>query len=128
MARQILYHGTTPEAAREIERNGFRLPAVAPANGPGIYLTHSPEIARSYGPHVVAVQVTGKIASGRTSEDAAYEGVWNKSYKKDPKFFSHDGDAILQEAGFKGKTDEDGAKVIFDPSHVQFVSHHTPLV
>ena len=128
MSRQVLYHGTTPEAAREMERSGFKLPAVAPANGPGIYLTHSPEVARSYGPHVIAVQVTGRIAGSRTSDDAFYEAGWNKERKKDPQYFPHDGDHILKEAGFKGKTDDDGAKVIFDPSHVKFVSHHTPLV
>lgn len=123
MAKEY-YHGTTPEAAQAIEKEGFRLPETPAANGPGVYLSADPEVARSYGKAVVKVQVAGKIASERNSTDAAYEALWNRTRKQDPSSFPHDGDQILKESGFKGKTDDDGAKVVFDPQHVKFIGHH----
>lgn len=121
---KVYYHGTSPEAAQAIEREGFKLPKNPAANGPGVYLTDDPKVAESYGGSVVKVQVAGKLAGERTSTNAAYEAAWNKSTKQNPNVMPHDGDQILKEAGFKGKTDDDGAKVVFDPQHVKFIGHH----
>ncbi|CAB4124055.1 hypothetical protein UFOVP45_126 [uncultured Caudovirales phage] len=115
------FHGTTPEAAQAIEKEGFRLPKTPAANGPGVYLSDDPEVAKSYGPAVVKVQVSGRIASGRTSDDAFYRAAGNRISKLP---YDTDQDEILRDSGFKGKTDDDGAKVVFDPQHVKFVGHH----
>ena len=121
MSKQEFFHGTTHEAAAAIEREGFKLPETPAANGPGVYLTDNPEVAKSYGPAVVKVSVAGRIASGRTSEDAYFRAAGNRISKLP---YDTDQDEILKESGFKGKTDDDGAKVVFDPKHVQFTGHH----
>ena len=120
MAKEY-YHGTTPEAAQAIEKEGFRLPETPAANGPGVYLATDPEVAKSYGPAVVKVAVTGRIASARTSDDAFYYTARQRLSKAG---YDEDQHEYLQEQGFKGKTDDDGAKVVFDPQHVKFVGHH----
>lgn len=120
MAKEY-YHGTTPEAAQSIEKEGFRLPETPAANGPGVYLSDDPEVAKSYGGAVVKVQVAGRIAGSRTSEDAYFRAAGNRMSKLPYDTDQHE---ILQESGFKGKTDDDGAKVVFDPQHVRFIGHH----
>ena len=117
---QEFYHGTTPEAAEAISKEGFKLPKTPAANGPGIYLAKDPEMAKSYGPAVVKVQVTGRIAGSRTSDDAFWYSAGQRRRKAG---YDEDQDEVLKEQGFKGKTDDDGAKVVFDPAHVQYVSH-----
>jgi hypothetical protein len=114
------FHGTTPEAAEAISKEGFKLPDTPAANGPGIYLAKDPEVAKSYGPAVVKVQVAGKIASARTSDDAFYYSARQKMSKAG---YDEDQHEVLKEQGFKGKTDDDGAKVVFDPAHVKYISH-----
>lgn len=120
MAKEY-YHGTTPEAAKAIEKEGFRLPKTPAANGPGVYLSHDPEVAKAYGPSVVKVQVAGRIAGSRASEDAFYYAGRQRIMKAG---YDEDQHEVLKEQGFKGKTDDDGAKVVFDPQHVKFLGHH----
>jgi hypothetical protein len=115
------YHGTSHEAAQAIEKEGFRLPETPAANGPGVYLASDPEVAKSYGPAVVKVKVTGRIAGSRTSDDAYYYSARQRITKAG---YDEDQHEVLKEQGFKGKTDDDGAKVVFDPKHVQFIGHH----
>lgn len=131
---KIYYHGTSAEAAQAIEREGFKLPKNPAVSGPGVYLTDDPDVAKSYGPSVVKVAVKGRIASADTSLGAESEARDNaktvEALRKNGNEryvheFPTDPQKVLQDRGFKGRTDyDDGAKVVFDPKHVQFIGHH----
>jgi hypothetical protein len=50
-----LYHGTTPEAAEAIERDGFRSDKAAERQHGAVFLTPHRELAEQFGPSVLHV-------------------------------------------------------------------------
>lgn len=58
----VLFHGTSPENAESIMREGFRTDAEerhGKSGGEGVYLHHDPQEAAKYGPTMVVVRKGG---------------------------------------------------------------------
>lgn len=127
---KVFYHGTTPEAAEAISREGFSLEheANGRSGGQGIYLTSKPEVAREFGPAVVEVSLRKGVKINRGDSFAALTPPLNRHFKAartenpnlslDEFWTQHS-----QREGFGGHKDDDGSIIVYDPKNVGYRGH-----
>lgn len=127
---KVFYHGTTPEAAESISREGFSLSHErhGHSGGTGVYLTSNPDVAREFGPAVVEVSLRKGTKINREDSFAALIPPLSKHFKaataKDPNisledFWSHHS----RNEGFGGHKDDDGSIIVYNPRDVGYRGH-----
>jgi len=109
LPKNVLFHGTSPENAESIMREGFRLDAPerhGRASGEGVYLHTDPLVAAKHGPAmVVAKRGGGPLANWR---EMTFDGWKVRSDEEAAKFLRQNGNP-----GFKDP--DDGSTIITDP-------------
>lgn len=130
----LMYHGTTPEAAAEIDRTGFDVGKSGSRQGvdaqvPGIWFSSSEQEARRFGPQVLqrkpALRNPFKIKARTYLQKFAYNGEDPVAYRDKLMKQGYDGLHITAEpeyAGGRGPlgTEEWGVDnfVVFDPASI----------
>lgn len=105
-----LFHGTSPESAEAIMREGFRLDTEqrhGRASGEGVYLHHNPEEAAKYGPAMVVVRRSGGPLADW--HEMSYSGWKPRSEEEQAEYRERHG-----HPGYKDP--DDGSTIITDTS------------
>ena len=129
---KVFYHGTTPEAAEAISREGFSLKneANGRSGGQGVYLTSKPEIAREFGESLVEVNLRKGTKINREDSISALLPSMRSHYRatmaQNPDM-SHEDYWVQhsQSEGFGGHRDDDGSIIVYDPKNVGYRGHST---
>lgn len=111
-----VFHGTSEENARSIERDGFR-PSVRGMLGPGVYVSRDPSKAESYGRSILQLSVNvGRVAVIEYQRHP-HQTTWNQQ--------GYDAAWVPAGCGMVPSNREEGC--IFDASRVQVVGRYTRM-
>lgn len=117
---RYMFHGTSPESADSIMREGFRLDRGerhGRSGGEGVYLAKTPEEASEYGPEVLAVHM-GKT---RVSKDAYMEAS-TRWYDKRP-FEEKLQEQLKFDDAHAYRDPDEPHTIVTDPSHLKPHGH-----
>lgn len=116
---RYLFHGTSPEAADSIQRDGFQVGAPernGSSAGSGVYLTRDPDEAATFGPEVLAVHL-GKTKIDR---DAYYDAMNERISSKTDISADTAMKRVLRRSGAHAFTDpDDPHTIVVDPQHLK---------
>lgn len=122
----VQFHGTTPEAAESISKDGFKVGQGSSA-GRGVYLHDYEHRVKDYGSTVVAAEVS-------VGDYSVHPNPWADSEVRDKArsmgHTSHEAltdhlHEILPELGYHAHRDpDDHATVVYDPSRVHYLTHY----
>lgn len=126
LPNSVYFHGTTPEAAEAISREGFRtdMERHGQSAGSGVYLHKDPLVAGAHGDTVVAVKLAKgtKIANPTDTADAEWRAIRNSSAggSHEERMYQH-----LHDWDYHGHTDpDDRSVVVHDPQRVHYMRHY----
>ena len=115
----LLFHGTSPESAESIMREGFRLDAGerhGRSGGQGVYLHHDPEEAAKYGEAMVVARKKGTLAN-------FYDMAWDRMHVNKGLTEDEHAAQYLSKYGNVGYKDpDDNATIIYDTSALKPVA------
>lgn len=124
LPNNVLFHGTSPEAAEAIAREGFSLAHETHGRsaGEGVYLHRDPLIAAQHGQAVIAVKLAkGTKVAGKT--DTA-EAEWRATVDRSDKPYEDRFRQRLADWDYHGHTDvDDGSTIVHDPARVTYLQH-----
>ena len=116
---RYLFHGTSPESAEAIEREGFKVGAPernGVSAGSGVYLTKDPQEAATFGPEVLAVHL-GKTKIDR---DAYYAAMNARIRSRTDLSMDEAMSRVLRDSESHAFTDPDEPHtIVVDPQHLK---------
>ena len=120
---RYMFHGTSPENAESIMKEGFKVGMPERNNAgniKGIYLAKTPDEAADYGPEVIAVHM-GKT---KVDKEAYWESAWTKRYAKTNISDTTAMKRTLKQSGSHAFIDPDEPHtIVVDPQHLRPHGH-----